>query len=255
MHDRAGVDEWIAKALAHSCMPLARRTETAEEWRAHLDQLVRDNRDAGMPDEQAVSAALETFGDPEDLRRRLRRDQRMVDRRAAIAEVRKAVPLFIMLPVVLVVPLFLVVPPASIRSAVIGGLGFVASMLAVSALGTYFGSLLTMRIMRQRPREEFAFLPRWGHWTAVSLVIATAVVWFPIVTIGASYPIIEDLPHLRLGLIPFGKAYCSAMLEDVGGFKTYMAPIMLVVIPLALTLYERSRCIGTAKGGAIQSAA
>ena len=131
MSDLTSVDGWIATVLAHTDMPMARRAETAEEWRAHLDQLIRDKRDAGMSDEQAVPAALETFGRPEDLRRRLRRDQRMRDRRAALAEVRKGVALFLIFAPVLVVLLSLVVRPASIQAAVIGGLRFVVGMLPV----------------------------------------------------------------------------------------------------------------------------
>jgi len=245
MHDRTSVDEWIAMALAHTGMPLARRIETVEEWRSHLDQLISDNQDAGMPQEQAVRAALEAFGQPEDLRRQLRREQRMLDRREAIAEVRKSMPLFMILPAVLVVPLSLAVGPVSIQATVIGGLRFVVSMSVVSALVTYFAGLLTMRITRKRPRTEFAFLPRWGYWAAVSLAMATAAVWFPLLMIAAAYPIVADLPHFRLGLMSFWGSFGAAMLEDFGGIKTYLAPVTLVVIALALTLYERSRCIGT----------
>jgi hypothetical protein len=255
MHDRTTVDEWIATALAHTGVPMPRRVEIAEEWRAHLGRLIRDNRDASMTDEQAVSAALEAFGRPEDLRRQLRRDQRMLDRRAAMAEVRKCIPLFTVLPVVLAVLLSLALRPASIGAMVIGGLRFVVSLSLVSAFGTYFASLVTMRIMRERPYAEFGFLPRWGHWTAVSLVMATAALWFPILMIAASYPILADLPHFRLGLMSFWKAYGSALLEDLGGIKTFMAPITLVVIALALTLYERSRCIDRAKDEAARPAA
>jgi hypothetical protein len=243
MNDRTSVDEWLAMALAHTGMPLARRIETVEEWRSHLNQLIGDNRGAGMPDKQAVRAALEAFGQPEDLRRQLRHEQRMLDRRAAMAEVRKGIPLFMILTAVLVVPLRLVVETVSIQATVIGGLRFVVGMSAVSALVTYFAGLITMRIRRERPRAEFSFLARWGHWTVVSLVMATAAVWFPLLMIAAAYPIVADLPHFRLGLMSFWWAYGAAVLEDFGGIKTYLALVTLVVIALALTIYERSRCI------------
>lgn len=252
MDDRKHVDEWIEMALAHTGMPLARRAETVEEWRSHLDQLIRDNRDAGMPDEQAVHAALDAFGQPEDLRRQLRRQQRVLDRREAIAEIRKGAPMIAALPVLLVVLLRLVVGPVSMQATLIGGIRFVVSAWVVIALVVYFTSLLTMRIMRKRPRTEFAFLPRWGYWTAVSLVLATAAVWLPLLTIAALYPILADLPHFRLGLMSFWSSFGAAMLEDFGGIKTYLAPVTLVVISLALTLYERSRCIGTTNGAIIQ---
>src|SRR3972149_2371325 len=103
MHDQTRVEKWIAGALAHTGMPLDRRAETAEEGRSHLNHLIRDNQDAGMTDEQGVRAALAAFGPPEILRlSNLRREQRRLDRRAAMAEVRKSVPLLAVLPTVLV---------------------------------------------------------------------------------------------------------------------------------------------------------
>jgi len=47
MHDQTRVDKWIARALAHTGMPLDRRAETAEEWRSHLNHLIDDSRDDG----------------------------------------------------------------------------------------------------------------------------------------------------------------------------------------------------------------
>jgi len=254
MHDRTGVDKWIDRALAHTGLPMNRRVETAEEWRAHLDQLICDNRRAGMPDEQAVPTALEAFGRPEDLRRQLRRDQRMLDSRAALAEVRKGLTLLIIFAVALVVFLYAALQPVSIWAAVIGGLRFLVSMSVVMALVTFFVGILTMRIVRKRPRVEFAFLPRWGHWTAVSFVVAAAAVCLPIVMIGAWYPILADLPQFRLGMMSFCQAYASAMLEDLGGIRMYMVPVTVIAIPLALTVYERSRCTDTTEGGSIASA-
>ena len=254
MSDLTSVDDWITSVLAHTDMPMARRAETAEEWRAHLDQLVRDKRNAGMPHEQAVFAALESFGQPEDLRRRLRREQRMRDRRNALAEVRKGVPLFLIFALVMVVIPGLVVRPASIHAVVIGGLRFLVSILPLMALITYFSSLLTIRIKRERPRAEFDFLRRWRHWTVVSLIMVIAAVWFPLLTIAAVYPILADLPHFRPGLISFWQAFGRAMFEAFGGIKPYLAPVMLMVIALALTLYERSRCIDTAKEATIHPA-
>jgi len=245
MHDRTGIDEWIDRALAHTGLPMGRRAETAEEWRAHLDQLICDKRSAGMPDEQAVRAALEAFGRPEDLRRQLRHDRRMQDRRAALAEVRRGLPMLIIFAVALVVFLSAAVRPASIWAAVIGGLCFLVSMAVVMAMGTFFVGLLTMRIVRTRPRAEFAFFPRWGYWTVVSFVLSMAAVGLPTVMITPLYPILADLPHFRLGMMSFWQAYLSAMLEDLGGIRAYMAPFTIAAISLALTLYERSRCTGS----------
>ena len=254
MHDQTRVDKWIARALAHTGMPLDRRAETAEEWRSHLNHLIDDNRDAGMTDEQAVRAALGAFGAPEILRLQLRREQRGLDRRAAMAEVRKGAPLFVVVPTVLVVLLSLAVRPASLWAAVIGGLCFIVSIAAVGALCAYFGGLFTLRIMRSRPRTEFAFLPRWGHWTAVSLVAITAAVWFPLLMVASLYPIVADLPVFQPGLMSFCKVYGIAMFEDHGLLRTYLAPVSPFVVALALTLYERSRCTDAADGSMVPSA-
>jgi amino acid transporter len=178
----------------------------------------------------------------------------MRDRRAALDEVRKGLALLFIFTVAVTAIMYVAMQPVSVWAAVIGGLRFLVSMSAVMAIVTFYIGLLAMRIVRKRPHAEFDFWPRWGHWTAVSVVMAAAAVCLPIVMIAALYPIIADLPHFRLGMMSFCQAYASAMLEDFSGIKTYLGPATIIAISLALTGYERSRCTGTMEGGFIASA-
>jgi hypothetical protein len=59
------LEHHLSEVAAHlSAMPAARRNEELREMRAHLENAVAVNRDRGLSEGQAVSAALEQFGAP-----------------------------------------------------------------------------------------------------------------------------------------------------------------------------------------------
>ena len=84
------IDQRIEAILTGSGLPMDRRAEVAEELRAHLEQGVARRRKAGLPEDQAIEDALAGFGSPEVIRRQLRRQQRMLDRRDTLVDIRRS---------------------------------------------------------------------------------------------------------------------------------------------------------------------
>ena len=91
MPENQTIEHHIAAILKGSGLPMDRREEIAEELRGHFEQLVAAKLDHGHTEEQAIQSALADFGSPALIRRQLRRHQRIVDRRYALAEVRRLI--------------------------------------------------------------------------------------------------------------------------------------------------------------------
>ncbi len=244
MNGHPRVDEWIRAALTYSGLPMSRRAETAEEWRTHLDQLIDDKQGAGMSPEQAVRAAVSAFGRPEAVRRQLRREQTNLDRRAAIAEVRRLAWLFAVLPALFVVLAVIAVDPHSIGGGVLAALpGFACISLAMAG-ATYFAVLVQLRVMRRRPQAEFSFPRRLALWSTVVLSgLLGGIGMLLLFSVAATYPLHMYQPWFaQIGPGQFSRFLGYALSErmEVNLLVTLGS---VAVFALSLTLYERSRCV------------
>lgn len=247
MNGHPRVDEWIRAALTDSGLPMSRRADTAEEWRAHLEQLIEDKQAAGMSPEQAVRAAVSVFGRPEEVRRQLRREQCRLDRRAALAEVRKLAWLYAVTPVFFIVLAVIVVGLNSLWRGVLIALPGFACLCVATAGASYFAVLVQFKVMRRRPRAEFSIPRRLALWSTVGLggfgggiailLLFSAVAAYPLLMCQAWFARIGPGQFWRFLAMDFSQRMEVNLLVTLGS---------VAVFALSLTLYERSRCVDMA---------
>lgn len=248
-HDQ--VEEWIAITQVRTGLPMTRRMEIAQEWRGHLEQLIHDRLEQGLGQEQAVRSALQTFGEPDILRRQLRRTQRATDRRAALREVYGCIWVFTAAPAVIVAVLAVLFDRVVLWEALAAGLAFLALVSQPATMCAYIVVRARTVIRRERPRSEFDFASRYVMWTGVCLGTLTLSIVVSGFLIAAASPILLWIEANRTGwgqvnffLQSFLSRVISTSIECEGLILTTL--IVTLLAATAITVVERSNCIDRA---------
>lgn len=247
------VDEWIRDVLSGSELPVDRRAEIADEWGDHLREHIAAESATGMSLEDAVRTALAAFGDPARLRRQLRRGQRARDLRDALAKTRPLAAWTIAgaLCAAAGAAVFLFGPAPAVDGLVGGCVIFVAVAL-VALVPAFVANFIELRVKRSRPIDEFHLVRSFLRWTVVvagflggTLLLAptavSLVAYFAHdgVFLSALFPKPEIVPGAP-GL--FWRNFAVAVCESpVRSFV--IPPVMILAGAVAITIYERSRCV------------
>jgi hypothetical protein len=238
------IAQYIGEVLRGSETPVPRRSEVAAEICAHIDELVRRRMLDGRDEDAAVAEALGAFGEPADIRRVLRRQQRLELRRKRLAEIRSVgVGLAVM---VAAIAAFLAVSEAAgtpLRRLV-DGLVFFGSMLAVNAVGIVGFAWLLPSVDLVLPRSEFRFVHRSLMWLAVCVVGGVVIMFLLSSLLVLAAPLLTGL-HPVLAEQPFflGREWVRLLLERGGETpaKLLGAAFLIAYCPgAALVQYLRS---------------
>ncbi len=253
MRDSPAVNRWIRNVLSGSGLPMDRRTEIADEWHDHLHECIASKSATGSTLEDAIRAALAEFGDPAQLRRRLRREQRASDFRDALVKTRPIAIWMVggALCASVGAAVFLPGPtPTAYRLAVGCGLFVAITLLAI--VPAFVASLLEQRVTRTLPIEEFHLVRSLVRWTVVVAVFFVGIMSFgPAACSLIGYfaqdiafvsiqPRIPEIIHGAPWLIWRNLAVAMCELP----LSSFVIPsITTLCVAMAITLYERSRCV------------
>lgn len=247
MRDEARIKERISAILAGSGLPMDRRAEVAEEWRNHLGLSIAAKRERGLTKEAAVAAALDEFGSPRVIRRQLRRQQRMLDRRQASAKVRRMIWYLLIYAVVFTSLLVVFAPevvPLVDRCLIGFELFIIVFMLMVWA--TYASEIFNARIERQRPRAEYSFFRSWLRWMAVTLFGALTGIPFVLGIFAVLAPLLAAKWRTEVsgGLMALQLWHnVAAAWMELGVRNFSLCAFGVIVSGLAIAHHERSRCV------------
>ncbi len=253
MRNLPTVDKWIRGILSGSGLSMERRFEIADEWRDHLDECVASKTAIGMTLHDAVRMAFTEFGDPDQLRRQLRRGQRTRNVRDALAKTR---PLAVWaiggaLCAGASAALFLPGPaPAAYRLAS-GCIIFVVITL-LTVVPAFAASLAELRVVRTRPTEEFDLVRSFFHWTAVVGAFLVGTLLMAPAAISLIGYFAQDAAFLfnmhPLAEIMHGSPWLIwrhlAIVACASPVRCFVVPSVIVLAgAAAITRYERSRCV------------
>ena len=256
MHESSIIDRRIAAILTGSGLPLERRAEVADELRSHLEQLISAKHRAGMTGEHAVDAVLTDFGSPNVIRNQLKKQQRRLDRRLALLEVRGCIWWLVSWSGLFGI-VCAITAPGSVAAGprcLIGACLF-ASMLLIVSVPMYLAELLSLPVQRRRPNAEYSF-PRsiFRHAVVVFLFLACTLATGPLVIGFGGYIGQNSLFHSILPLAPevvegapwlFWRNLGIVAWESP--IRCFLTPVLLVIVSaLVIALYERSRCVDVA---------
>jgi hypothetical protein len=240
------IDQRIAAILTGSGLPMDRRAEVAEELRVHLQQSVARGRQAGLTEDQAIEEALADFGSPEVIRRQLRRQQRMLDRRDTLTDIRRSqwtvrLPVAAIAFYAAVIAVLHPLPFSPLERFMWGSLLFVGFALLVF-VPTYWAALFARGIERRRPRAEYRALASLGRGLAMGgVLLAYALIWAPL-WVMPFMPVLLDAPefaHLLPGA--FLNIWWVAVVESAG-YVLGLLVFGVLASGLGVALYERTRC-------------
>ncbi len=243
MHDDSRIEERIAEVLRGSGLPMERRAEVAEEMRDHLEQAIASKREAGRSDPEAVELALADFGLPQAIRKQLRRQQRMLDRRHAWDKLRRQFRWIVVGCAVLGAALAILSPErVSFLNRCLGGVCVSAWWVCVWCLSVRFGTPLECQLERRRPRDEYDFLESMLRWTMVGALSLSGIIAVALVLIAACTPLLHRSPlsaqFVQLFWYNFGIAWFESAARNFG-----LAGLVVLGFALGAALYERSRCV------------
>lgn len=247
MREDAKIDQRIATILSGSGLSMEKRAEVAEELRGHLEQLVASERQAGLPDAQAVEAALTAFGPPQVIRRQLRRQQWIVDWREALVAIRRpawGIGLAAILTGLYATAIAVLHPlPLSPLMRCLWGLALFAGFFLMLSVPMYWAALFACRIERRQPRQEYHVLRSFLRGVAMGVVfLAYAVAWAPLWVMPIT-PLLFEAPvfaHYLPGA--FWHAWWVAVLESAGHVFGLLA-VGVAGFGLGVVLYQRSRWV------------
>jgi hypothetical protein len=178
------------------------------------------------------------------IRRRLRRQQRMIDRQTAAAELRRKIwfPLAFALFFVVLAAL----PAPGLVSAPIPWLAVTvaSSYLFVLTAGfMYVAAIFSYQFERPRPRTEYRFLVSFLRSMAVVAFAFAALIPFAMIVFAACAPVFwarHNLPSPS----PFLQShnFVVAWFESAGR-NFGLCALAIIGYGLGLALYERSRCV------------
>ena len=238
MHENSHIESWIAAMLTGSGLPVERRAEVADELRGHLEQRITAYRDTGLPEEQAVERALTDFGSPRVIRGQLRRQQRALDRRDALLELRRCIWLLVAVCGLLAAAAAIFSPgPVPRLTRLPAGACLFTGLLPIASVPAYLASLLECKVKHRLPREEHQFIRSWLRWMAVVALFLAGTLSLGPFLIGIGGYIGQDS---LFQLIPYQIGV--AALESP--IRSFVVPFFMVLgCALLITLYERSRCV------------
>lgn len=169
------VTDYIRTVLRGSGTPVTERPDVAAEMRAHIDALVQRQRLDGQAEDAAVAGALREFGDPDVLRRELRRQQMRALRRRRLAEFRP--PVAVVAVVTAGLTIWLAAhTTGTVLQRVWAGLAF---YVALEVASTALGLLIIWCVPPFElsvPRSELALGRRIVGWLATYLVGLVGIV-------------------------------------------------------------------------------
>ncbi len=247
------IEKSIATVLTDSRLPMARRAEVAEELRDHLSQLVEDKCTEGMSEVSAVEAALADFGSLDEIRRQLRKQQGVLDRKQVVAKLRWFIwPAIVGSGVVASLIAIFAPPPASVSLRCLFGACIFFAICGM--LLAYGGSaeLLVLRLQRPRPKSEYHFKKSFCYWTiAVSTFFIFIVSVTPLALIVFGYLGQYAFLHSSLNLSPQLQADAHWLLLHslVAGamdnpLRSFLLPCVSVIAGAwGIAIYERSLCV------------
>lgn len=260
MHKDPRIELRIAAILTGTGLPMERRREVAEELRGHLQQNIASKCASGLQDNDAIASALAEFGSPQVLRKQLRAQQRMLDRRQAFAKLRRQIwmPIiyaglfvfwtgfFSIVPGMRTQPSHHIAPILLILHRVIV---FVGLFFLVAGF-MYVGNLFEYQIKRLRPRHEYHFLKSCLRWmAAVGLVLVATLTlvmflmgfWTPLVCTWVNQGMLNNCFANHFAWT-FSHSFMAAWLESaVRNFG--LCGLGVLGFGLGLSLYEHSRCV------------
>lgn len=260
MPNLPAVDEWIRGILSGSELSMDRRAEIADEWRDHLRERIAAKIATGVIREDAVRTALTKFGDPARLRRQLRRGQRARDLRDALAKTRPIAAWTIggALCAAVGAAIFLPGPPSSVYRLASGCVLFVVFFLPTLVFA-FVAGFLELRVKRSQPIDEFHPVRSLARWTAVVAGFLAAILLSAPVAVGliayfaqgnAFLSCLHPDPEVMYGApwLIWRNIAVAACEFPVRSFV--IPPIMILTGAVAITFYERSRCVDTTAGAA-----
>ena len=256
MHEHSSIDRRIAAILTGSGLPLERRAEVADELRNHLEQLISAKHSAGLTGEHAVDAALTDFGSPNVIRNQLKKQQRRLDRRLALSEVRRCI-WWLISGCGLFGMVCAITAPGSVAAGprcLVGACLFVG-MLLIASFPMYLAELLSLQVKRRRPSAEYSFPRSITRNAAVVLFFLSCTLAIGPFVIGfggyvgqnslfrsilpLAPEVVEGAPWLfwrNLGIVAWESP-----------IRCFLTPVLLVIVSaLVIALYERSRCVDVA---------
>ena len=247
MPEDSKIDQRIAAILAGSSLPMERRTKVAEELRSHLEESVSGNREAGLSEVEAIEAALADFGSPDIIRRQLRRQQRRLDWRYALADICRSMWGAYLLAAMCgvyaaVIAVFHPLPLRPVMRCLWGLVLFGAFFLMMFS-PTYLAALLSCRLGRRRPRGEYHFFKGCLHGMGMGGVfLGYALVWTPL-WVMPSMPLVLDAPEFAHYLPgKFWHIWWVAVLE-LADHTFGLLALGVLGFGLGVAFYQRSRCI------------
>lgn len=256
MHEDSIIDSRIAAILTGSGLPLERRVEVADEMRSHLEQLISAKHSAGLIGKHAVETALTDFGSPEVIRRQLTKQQRRLDRRSALFEVRRCIwwlvtgcGLFAMVCAILAPG------PIAAGPRCLAGACLFVGMLLIMSVPMYLAELLSLQVKRRRPSAEYSFPKSFIRYAVVVLFyLAFTLAMGPFVVGFGGYIGQNSLFQSILSLAPEVVEGAPWLIwHNIGiaawesPIRSFVAPALMVIVSaLVIALYERSRCVDVA---------
>ena len=250
MHEDSNIESWIAAMLTGSGLPVERRAEVVDELRGHIQQRITAYRDAGMLEEQAIEGALADFGSPRVIRCQLRRQQRALDRRHALSELRRHTRWLLTVCGLFATAAGIFAPGPPLTRCLAGACLF-AVLLTTGSVASYLASLVECKVKHRLPRPEHHFVGRCLRWMAVAALFLAGTLLFGPVMVGiAGYlgqnslfqSILYRAPEVVEGA-PWLIWYNIGVAALESPIRSFVVPFFMVLgAALLITLYERSRC-------------
>ncbi|HUW81184.1 MAG TPA: permease prefix domain 1-containing protein [Phycisphaerae bacterium] len=243
MCNNARIENRIADVLVGSGLPADRRSEIVEELREHFEQSIARKRETGLSDEQAVETVLAEFGSPAIIRKQLRRQQRVADRRRAVTEVRRQIWLpFAFSGFFSILSGVLTPETDSLPMRCLGGVTMFIGLFLLMVGFMYAGQIFSYQVQRQRPRKEYHFLKSCLRWIAVVAFGFVALVPMLLLELVACALLLGKIPFAnhfpQLLWYNFGVAWLESASRNFG-----LCTLGILGFGLTLALYERSRCV------------
>ncbi len=253
MNKHPKIEHSIATILTNCGLPMDRRTEVADELRDHLSQLVDAKCAEGMDEDQAIQTALAEFGSLAAIRRQLRKQQSVLDRRHVMADLRRYVwPLVAGCGIIALLVAIFAPAPASVSLRCLFGAIISVGVCGIMITYGVSAELLVYRLQRPRPRSEFHFQKSFCFWGAVVFgffIFMASMSPLAIIVCGffGQYAFLHSSPYVAPQLQAEAHWFLlrclpTAMMDNP--LRSFLLPLLTVLAgATAIALYERSRCV------------
>ena len=244
MHDDPRIERHIVTILAGSGLSMDRRAEVAEELRCHFSQSIAGKRESGLSEQEALASAIDAFGSPGVIRRQLRRQQRMLDRRQASDKVRRLIWFLLVWAVAFATLLVVCAPEAnSLFDRCLTGVELFAILFMLMVWAAYVSEIFNVQVERRRPRVEYVFFRSFLRGMLIMIFGAVSAIPFVMGIFAVLAPLLNarwrSADPSALGL---WHNFSIAWMEFPGR-NFGLCVFGVVAFGLSIALHEHSRCI------------